>query len=69
MTAVGLEATARRIILVKSTQHFFAGFSPIAKRVLYAAPPGALSQDFAELPYSKLERPYWPKVANPFRHE
>jgi microcystin degradation protein MlrC len=66
MTAAGLDPTSRKIILVKSTQHFYAGFAPIAKTVLYAAPPGALSRDFTAIPYTKLRRPYWPKVADPF---
>ena len=67
MTAVGLDPTTRKIVLAKSTQHFHAGFAPIAKAVLYAAPPGALQPDFANIPYTKLTRPYWPKVADPFK--
>ncbi|HZT18715.1 MAG TPA: MlrC C-terminal domain-containing protein, partial [Dongiaceae bacterium] len=66
LSQVGLDPTARKILLVKSTQHFHAGFAPIARAVLYAAPPGALSPDFAAIPYTKLKRPCWPKVADPF---
>src|SRR5262249_10358904 len=66
MTKVGLDPASRRIVIVKSTQHFHAGFAPIAKAVLYAAPPGALQHDFANMPYTKLTRPYWPKVEDPF---
>jgi microcystin degradation protein MlrC len=66
MTKLGLDLSVRKLVLVKSTQHFHAGFAPIAKRVLYAAPPGALSPDFAAIPYTKLTRPYWPRVAEPF---
>jgi microcystin degradation protein MlrC len=40
---------------------------PIAKAVLYAAPPGALAPDFANIPYTKLKHPYWPKVEHPFK--
>jgi microcystin degradation protein MlrC len=67
MTKVGLDPTTRKIVLVKSTQHFHAGFAPIAKAVLYAAPPGTLGPDFADIPYTKLTRPYWPKVEDPFK--
>ena len=67
MSKLGLDPAARKIILVKSTQHFHAGFAPIAKAVLYAAPPGTLRMDFAEFPYGKLKRPVWPRVADPFR--
>jgi microcystin degradation protein MlrC len=67
MTKLGLDPRSRKIVLVKSTQHFHAGFAPIAKAVLYAAPPGTLQPDFAEIPYTKLARNYWPKVPDPFR--
>jgi microcystin degradation protein MlrC len=67
MSKVGLDPTARKIVIVKSTQHFHAGFAPLAKAVLYAAPPGTLQMDFASIPYTKLTRPYWPRVADPFR--
>ena len=66
MTKLGLDLASRKLVLVKSTQHFHAGFAPIAKAVLYAAPPGALRPDFAAIPYTKLARPYWPRVADPF---
>ena len=64
--AAGLDPAQRQILLVKSTQHFHAGFAPIAKAVLYADPPGTLRTDFADIPYTKLKRPYWPRVADPF---
>ena len=67
MTKVGLDPTTRKIVLVKSTQHFHAGFAPIAKAVLYAAPPGTLGPVFADIPYTKLTRSYWPRVADPFK--
>ena len=64
--ATGLDVTTRKIVVVKSTQHFHAGFAPIARAVLYASAQGALGRDFAALPYTKLTRPWWPKVADPF---
>jgi len=66
MTKLGFDPASSKILLVKSTQHFHAGFAPIAKAVLYAAPPGALDPRFEAIPYTKLTRPYWPKVENPF---
>ncbi|WP_137390640.1 M81 family metallopeptidase [Rhodoligotrophos defluvii] len=65
--ALGLDVRQRKIVVVKSIQHFHAGFAPIAARILYAATPGALSPDFANLPYTKHKRPYWPRVEDPFR--
>lgn len=66
MTKLGLDPAKRKIVVVKSTQHFHAGFAPIAGRILYAAAPGALTKDFTKIPYRKLVRPVWPRVADPF---
>ncbi len=66
MTKLGLDVAARKLVVVKSTQHFHAGFAPIAKAILYAAPPGALRSDYAAIPYTKLKTPYWPRHADPF---
>ena len=66
MTKLGLDLSTCKLVVVKSTQHFHAGFAPIAKAILYAAPPGALRSDFANIPYTKLKTPYWPRLANPF---
>lgn len=66
MTKLGLDIASRKLVVVKSTQHFHAGFAPIAKVILYATPPGALSSDFASIPYKKMTKPYWPRVKNPF---
>jgi microcystin degradation protein MlrC len=66
MTKLGLDLGALKLVVVKSTQHFHAGFAPIAKAILYAVTPGAMRSDFASIPYTKLETPYWPRVADPF---
>jgi microcystin degradation protein MlrC len=64
--ATGLDPSSRKIVVVKSTQHFHAGFAPMAAAILYASAPGALRGDFAAIPYTKIKRPWWPKVADPF---
>lgn len=65
-TGLGCALDDKRIVAVKSMQHFYAGFAPIAKAVRYIASPGAVGAEFANLPYTKVTRPYWPKFANPF---
>ena len=65
-TAVGLEPAGKKMVVVKSTQHFHAGFAPIAKEILYVAAPGAIAPDFAAIPYTKLAKPYWPRVEDPW---
>ncbi len=64
--ATGLDLSAKKIVVVKSSQHFHAGFAPIARAILYASAQGALSADFANIPYTKIARAWWPKVADPF---
>ncbi|MGJ4860289.1 M81 family metallopeptidase [Labrys sp. La1] len=66
MTALGLDPATRKLVLVKSINHFRAGFEPIAREILYVATPGALQPRFERIPYTKLARPYWPKVDDPF---
>lgn len=63
---MGIELAAKKIVVVKSSQHFHAGFAPIAGEVVYAASPGTLNTDFANIAYHKISTPYWPKVADPF---
>ena len=64
--ATGLDLTTKKLVVVKSTQHFHAGFAPMAKAILYAAAPGALRCDFAAIAYSKLAGAWWPRDENPF---
>jgi microcystin degradation protein MlrC len=64
-TALGLDPTELRSIVVKSTNHFRAGFDPIAADTIYVDAPGAIRSDFANIPYERFKAPYWPKVANP----
>ena len=39
MSNLGLDPRARKIVIVKSAQHFYAGFAPIAREILYVAAP------------------------------
>ncbi len=65
-TQFGLDLSKEKIIVVKSSQHFYAGFAPLAKKIIYVASPGAINPDFAAIKFTKRETPYWPKVENPF---
>ena len=56
----GIRLDDKKLLVVKSAQHFHAGFAPIAKDVLWLDGPGALTQDFARLPYTRVRRPIWP---------
>jgi len=60
-TQLGIEPAAYGGIAIKSIQHFYAGFAPIACRILYIDGPGAIPPDFANIPYEKFDEPYWPR--------
>lgn len=59
-TGLGCDLASRRLIVVKSSQHFYAEFSKIASKVLYAQAPGTLTDDLRTLPYQNIKRPKWP---------
>jgi microcystin degradation protein MlrC len=65
-TQFGLDLSAKKIVVVKSSQHFYAGFEPVAAEIHYIGGEGALNTDFANIPYTKLKTPYWPKVEDPY---
>ncbi len=65
-TKLGIDLSQRKIVVVKSTQHFHAGFAPIAAKILYATSADSWHRSFGKIPYTKLKRPYWPKVEDPF---
>jgi microcystin degradation protein MlrC len=59
-TGIGCDLAAKRVVVVKSSQHFHASYSKIASHVIYAAAPGAVTIDLRTLPYAKVRRPKWP---------
>lgn len=59
-TKLGVDLGAKKIIVVKSSQHFYASFSKVAKKVIYVGAPGAVTVDLKTLPYRKIQRPKWP---------
>lgn len=65
-TGLGIPLAERRVIVVKSMQHFYDGYSPLADEVLYVSTPGAIPPDLAQLPLTKRSTPWWPRVADPF---
>ncbi len=65
-TDLGLDLSQLRAVVVKSSQHFYAGFAPIAAEIHYINGPGAITPDYANIAYTKRDPNYWPKVENPF---
>lgn len=61
-TGLGIPLENQRMIVLKSTHHFWAGFSPLAKRAIHVNAPGALRLDFANMQYQTRAPDYWPRV-------
>ena len=61
-SAFGIPYRQRGLLVVKSSQHFYAGFEPIAARILYASTPGTLNYDFSQVPYQRLDRARFPTI-------
>ncbi|MDE2821122.1 MAG: M81 family metallopeptidase [Chloroflexota bacterium] len=62
----GIDPQSKRLLVVKSTQHFYAGFSPIADEIIYMAAPGAIPPLFTEIPYQRADLNKYPWVDDPF---
>lgn len=63
---LGLQLADMKMVVVKSSQHFYAGFAPIASDVIYISGPGSISPDYGAIAYTKRDGPYWPRVEDPF---
>jgi microcystin degradation protein MlrC len=59
-TGMGVPLAGKRIVVVKSTNHFYAAFAPHASRVLYCDSGGPIPRDHRRVPYTRVQRPIWP---------
>jgi microcystin degradation protein MlrC len=57
---LGIEPAERKLVLVKSTNHFMAAFGPIAASVIYVDSDGPLQRDYRKISYRNVHRPIWP---------
>ncbi|MBB5700804.1 microcystin degradation protein MlrC [Ochrobactrum daejeonense] len=64
---VGIDPMKKDILLVKSTNHFHAGFVPIAAEIVYVAAASSYPSNPRVTDYRKLVRPIWPRVENPWK--
>jgi microcystin degradation protein MlrC len=61
-TGIGIPLAEKKLVVVKSANHFLASY---ACEILFVDTPGALTVDFATIPYTRRDGNYWPRVANP----
>ena len=59
-TGQGVSLADKRLVVVKSTNHFHAAFAPIASKVLYCDATGPIPRDHRQVPYTRVQRPIWP---------
>lgn len=59
-TSFGIDLSAMRTVIVKSSNHFEASFRRLSDRIVVVSTPGALTPDPRLLPYVKIARPIWP---------
>ena len=63
-THAGIDPASKKFILIKSKQHFMAGFATLAKHIVMVAGPGVCGSDFSQFNYTRLERPIYPLDAH-----
>ena len=56
----GIDVTRYKIVAIKSSNHFRAGFEPISHAIIRADTPGLVSADLTTFDYKRLQRPIWP---------
>lgn len=59
-TEHGINPAEKSIIVVKSSQHFEAGFAGLAGKIIRCDSPGSVAADYSVLPYTSLLRPIYP---------
>ncbi|MDR7121403.1 M81 family metallopeptidase [Rheinheimera soli] len=64
--ALGIEPSHYKLLLIKSTNHFYQGFAPLASHIIYVDAGAPYPSDPTRNAYKKLSRPVWPVVAAPF---
>jgi len=61
-TGLGITLDDKKLIVVKSSHHFWGKFAPMAKRVIHVSAPGALTVDFAAIGYRRRDLDFWPRI-------
>jgi microcystin degradation protein MlrC len=65
-SALGIDPKSKKILLIKSTNHFYDSFSKIAAKIIYCSAGHPYPNTPATTAYRKAPRNIWPMVENPF---
>ena len=58
--AFGIQPDGKRVIALKSQQHFRAAFTPIAGKIVVADGGGLSTSDLSRFPFERVRRPIYP---------
>ncbi|GAA4488916.1 M81 family metallopeptidase [Gluconacetobacter asukensis] len=64
-SGLGIDIAEKKYLVVKSTNHFYAAFQPVADEILYVDAGTHYPSDARRTRYRKLSRPIWPIVEDP----
>ena len=56
----GIDVNSCKIVALKSSQHFRAGFEPIAKKIISVDSPGLTTFQLTSFEYTRLNKPMYP---------
>ena len=65
-TELGIDPYKKKLLIVKSHQHFYAAFAPFASKIIYAEAQGTLLADYKNTAFTRIMRPVWPIDQTPF---
>lgn len=65
-TELGIDPRRKRVLVVKSQQHFYEHFASFAGKIVYALVPGTVDVRLQSVPHKNLRRPAWPLDPVPF---
>lgn len=65
-TDLGVDLQSKRVIVVKSAQHYRVKFEGVFAEDLVVDAPGVCPSDVDKLPFKHITRPMWPFDENPF---
>ena len=64
-TKLGINLLEKKILIIKSTNHFYNSFKPHVSKIIYASINGIYPNDPKKNNYKKLKRKIWPIVSKP----
>jgi microcystin degradation protein MlrC len=68
-SVMGIEPKSKKILVIKSTNHFYASFARIAAEILYCSAGTPYPNNPVRTPYRRAPRDIWPMVENPHNLE